>query len=121
MFLMDRETLVGILNITQSILLDYFYYSPESLLRFFKYFQDFMVDEYLRFYEQADEGYKIELKYDWQSRRELTSCLASYGLHRSLVDMLYFSELELHAFENLIPKCTGVQHDFKQSIERAHS
>lgn len=120
MFLMDRETLVGILNITRSILLDYFYYSPESLAGFFQYFQDFMVKEYLDFYEEAEHSYKMELKYDWQARKELTNYLSSFGLHRSLVDVLHFTDEELYAFENLIPKCTGVQYDFKQSIERAY-
>lgn len=120
MFLMDKETMVGLLNICQSILLDYFYYAEECLEPFFKYFQEYMIDEYVTFYDGADYSTKMELKYDWQSRRNFTAYLMSKGIHRSLVDILHFSDEELNAFENLIPKYTGVHHDFKQSIERAN-
>lgn len=120
MFLMDKPTMTTILTITQTILLDYFFYSPECLDPFLKYFSDFTVSEYINVYNDSDYSFKMEIKYDWEARKEFTSYLMSHGIHRSLVDILHFTDEELKAFENLIPKCTGVHHDFKQIIERAH-
>lgn len=119
MFFLDQEIFKGIMRITSNILVKYFYYDKEALARFYDYFGDTMQDEYVLWEETADKEYKRDLRHDPILRKHFTSYFVSYHLHDVLVQNLYFTEVELDCFENILPKYTGEIDDTKQSSKRA--
>lgn len=120
MFLLDKDMFTGILRVTTIILQDYFYYSNECLAKFFDEFVEVIADDYVQFYSNATDKLKHELKYHPLKRKYFTSYFVSYHLHEVLAAKLHFTEMELQAFENLIPKYTGVHKHDKQINKRAY-
>lgn len=119
MVLLDRLIYKGILRITTRILQNNFFYDEGSLARFLQIFDATMKEEYLQFDLAADSKFKWQLKIDKYLRHDFTSWFVSYHLHDILVDDLFFTEEELDAFENILPKYQGVQNDSKQINKRA--
>jgi hypothetical protein len=118
--LLDQEIYKGILRITATILQNHFYYSLESLERFFDCFAEAVEDAYILFQETASEGFLDQIKEDTTARREFTSTFISTQMHEVLVYDLHFTELELDCFELFLPHCTGANDDTKQSHKRTH-
>jgi hypothetical protein len=104
---LDENVVKGILRITCSILRDNFFYSEEALGRFLDIFADLVSEEVEYCACYMDEGYQLRLKYDKQERKEFTCYFITCQVHDILVDFLYFSDLELDAFQDFLPRYTG--------------
>jgi hypothetical protein len=117
--LLDTVILKGILSITTKILKFNFFYDEESLERFFKLFENYIVEDYLCFEKNATKDVILQLKLDSQARSYFTSYFVSANLHDILVCEMHFTDSELDAFENLLPKL-GVNHGSKPSRKRAY-
>lgn len=118
--LLDNEIYQGILFVTTKILKDNFFYSNECLDRFFTIYTEVMTDEYEQFECTACMDFKYNLDTDPELKRDFTSYFVSTNLHDILVHDLHFNDLELFAFDNLLPEYIGAKHDAKQNNERAH-
>lgn len=113
MFLLDKYVFTGIVDITQDILKNYFFYDNESLNNFFDDFVNCMANEYTIFHQNVDFDFKRQLRFDLNTRRHFTSYFVSWHLHDLLVNNLHFTDMELDLFENILPKFVGV-YDVKQ-------
>lgn len=118
LLVLDREILQNIVTVSCSILQNNFYYSEEVLTRFVDVLGDVLGDEMEALEEWIDYEFKMSMKYDVLARKEFTCYFVSSNLHDVLVYDLHFSEQELDAFENILPKYTGVADDTKQRSER---
>jgi hypothetical protein len=118
--LLEREILRDILTVTCSILKNHFFYDTDSLKQFLEVFTNEMEYGCGRFGDQADEDILLRLKYDRKARALFTTYFASANLREILIDFFYFSEMELEAFDNLLPKYSGVADDIEPRNQRAH-
>jgi hypothetical protein len=118
MFLLDKYVFTGIVDITQNILQNYFFYDTECINNFFDDFVDCMADEYRQCYESMDQQLRTELKLSRDRRKHFTSYFVTWHLHDLLVNNLHFSKLELDMFENILPKFTGANHAKQQGYQR---
>jgi hypothetical protein len=120
LLVLDREILHNIMTVTCSILQNNFYYCEDVLIRFVETFADVLEDEMEALDEWIDRDFKMTMKYDGLARKEFTCYFVSAHLHDVLVYDLHFTDQELDAFENILPKYTGVTDDTKQRSQRAH-
>jgi hypothetical protein len=119
LLVLDREILHNIISVSCSILQNNFYYSEEVLSRFVDTLGDILGDEMEALDEWLDQDFKMSMKYDILARKEFTCYFVSSHLHDVMVYDLHFSEQELDAFENILPKYTGVADDTRPRSERA--
>lgn len=120
MFLLDDEIYKGVCSISSSILKNNFFYSNDCLSRFIIIFSDFVSDEYNIFYETACEEFKRNLSIDIELRKDFTAYFLSMILSKILVEDFYFNDLELEAFDNLLPELIGAKQDANKINKRAH-
>jgi hypothetical protein len=116
----NSNLLKEMLRITCSILGEYFYYDKKEIKPFLDDFADDFVDDLTEFMQTADPEIIDELKRFSKSRFYFTCYFTSEILHRNLVEKLHFSEQELLAFENILPKYTGERSYAKQKHSRTH-
>lgn len=119
LLVLDREILQDIMTVTCTILQNNFFYSEPVLSRFVDTMADVLGDEMEALDEWIDQDFKMTMKYDRLARKEFTCYFVSDHLHDVLVYDMHFSDQELDAFENILPKYTGVTDDTKQRSERA--
>lgn len=118
--LLERTILKEILYTACLILKKHFFYDEESITHFLDDFTNEMIFGYGCFDEKADEETRLRLKYDRKARALFTNYFASANLHDILINYLHFSEQELEAFENILPRYAGVTDDVKPSNKRAY-
>lgn len=118
--LLERDVLRDILTVTCSILQNNFFYDEDSLGRFLDIFTNEMEYDFACFNEKADDDFRLRLKYDRKARALFTTYFTSMNLRETLIDFFYFSEMELEAFDNLLPKYSGVADDTEPRNERAY-
>ena len=116
---LDRGILNDIMTVTCSILQNNFYYSETVLDRFIDTLSDVLADEMEALDQWIDQDFKMMMKYDGLARKEFTCYFVSEHLHDVLVYDMHFSDQELDAFENILPKYTGVADDTKQRSQGA--
>jgi hypothetical protein len=119
LLVLDRQILQNIITVSCSILQNNFYYSEDVLIRFVDTLSDVLADEMEALDSWIDLDFKMSMKYDVLARKEFTCYFVSSNLHDVLVYDMHFSEQELDAFENILPKYTGVTDDTKPRSERA--
>jgi hypothetical protein len=120
LLVLDREILQNIMSVTCSVLQNNFYYSEEVLNRFVDTLADVLGDEMEALDEWIDHEFKMTMKYDKMARKEFTCYFVSAHLHDVMVYDFNFSDQELDAFENILPKYTGVADDTKQRSQRTN-
>jgi len=118
--LLDRDILEEILYYTCTILKKHFFYDEESVMRFLHRFTDTIESELIRFGNWANQEIQIQLKYDRSARFYFTSYFVSVNLRNVMVEHLHFSESELEAFDNVLPKYSEVIESVKPCNQRAH-
>lgn len=117
---LDRIALEEMLTVTSLILQKYFFYDEESVSRFFHVFTDEMERELICFESEASLETRIQIKHDRVARLYFTIYFASFQIRRVLINYLHFTEAELKAFENLVPKNSEVAKNAKSCSQRAH-
>jgi hypothetical protein len=122
MDLLDKTMFKAILRITCTILEDNFFYDKMALKRFLDNFHEVMENEYLLLESSVDKDFRLCMKYDLCAKKHFTSYFLSFHLHDILVERLFFSDLELQMFENILPKFVGVQDAYasKRNKREAH-
>jgi hypothetical protein len=117
---LDRIALEEILLVTCCILEKHFYYDQACISRFLNIFSDVLKFEINFFDLQAEPELRYKLKHDKQACFYFTIYFVSAHMREILIDHLYFSELELIAFDNLLPKYSEVNKNVKPCSQRAH-
>jgi hypothetical protein len=118
MLLIDYQVYHEIFKLTAKILRDNFFYSNEVLSRFIEMFNKTIEAEYEILEQTAADDFRKEMKSDQLMRFQFTSYFVSVHLQNVLVDEFHFSDMELDAFDNILPKLIGANSDVKQSNER---
>jgi hypothetical protein len=118
--LLDRQIFKEILLITCAIFKNNFFYDKESIERFLKIFTEIIKGECEIFDRFADENIRLRLKYDHDARKEFTAYFVSIHLREIMIEHLNFSEMELQAFENVLPKYSEASDDVEPYSQRAH-
>jgi hypothetical protein len=111
-----------ILNVTCSILRTNFYYEDESLDDFVKIFTNDISTELLFFEANAHPETLDKLHEDNKARLYFTCYFVSAHLRDIFINKLHFTEQEIYAFENILPKYTGEsrRYETKSEYKRAH-
>ena len=117
---LDRVVLEEILLVTCSILKKYFFYDEESIARFLQVFTMVVECELDCFDHWASEEVRIQLQFDRKARFYFTNYFVSANLRNVMIHYLHFTESELQAFENVLPKYSEVIEDVKSCNQRAH-
>lgn len=117
---LDRDVLEEILCITCSILKKHFFYDQESVTRFLHMFTNAVEYELDCFENWANQEIQIQLKYDRKARFYFTNYFVSANLRNVMIRCLHFSESELEAFDNVLPKYSEVNKNAKSYNQRAH-
>lgn len=121
MTILETDVMKGILLVTTSILRQNFFYEDEILSKFLCGFTAEIQQELSRFQASAEFGVLDELHNNRKARLYFTCYFISAHLRDFFLHELHFSEQELIAFENLLPKYTGdFDYDDKQGCSRAH-
>jgi hypothetical protein len=118
--LLDRDILEEILYFTCTILKKHFFYDEEGVMRFLHIFTDTVEFELIQFGNWANQQIQLRLKYDQSARFYFTSYFVSVNLRNVMVEHLHFSESELEAFDNFLPKYSEVIENVKSYNQRAH-
>ncbi len=103
-----------ILEVTCSILERNFYYSNESIKRFLDLFTEDTLDELENFEAFAEQRILDELHNSYKARLYFTCYFTSAQLRYIFLNELHFTEQELKAFENFLPKYQGDKTNEKQ-------
>ena len=117
---LDRNVVEEIFVITCAILKKHFFYDEESISRFLHVFTDSIEYELICFENWANKEIQIQLKYDRKARFYFTNYFVSANLRHVMIKHLHFSESELEAFDNVLPKYSEVIEDVKSCSQRAH-
>lgn len=121
MTIFETEVMKGILLVTGSILRRNFFYEDEALSSFLIGFTDEIKQELGLFQAYAEYGILDELHKNRKARLYFTCYFVSAHLREYFLEHLNFTEQELVAFENLLPKYTGeFSYGDKQGCTRAH-
>lgn len=118
--LLDRRIFKEILLITCAIFENNFFYDKASIERFLKIFTKVIKKECEIFDECMDENLRLRLKYDYDACKEFTAYFVSVHLREIMIEHLNFSEMELQAFENVLPKYSEASDDVEPYSQRAH-
>jgi hypothetical protein len=109
----DQYMLKAIVTVTCAILRNNFFYSDERISWFINMFTDEIANE-LDFFETFAEQYILEeLRTDRLARFHFTCYFTSTNLRRVFINDMHFSEQELYAFENILPKYIGEQYYYE--------
>ena len=111
-----------ILTVTCSILQANFYYEDESLKEFIGVFTNDISNELLFFEANAHPETLEKLHKDGKARLYFTCYFVSAHLRDIFINKMNFTEQEIHAFENILPKYTGeIRHyEAKPKHKRTH-
>lgn len=119
--LLNKGILQDIMMVTCSILQNNFFYDQDSLARFIDIFTDELEFEYACFQDEANHEMKLRLKHDKKARNSFTTYFVSAHLRDILIDYLHFTEMELEAFDNILPKYSEVAaNDIESCNQRTH-
>jgi hypothetical protein len=121
--IIDKTALKQILEVTCSILINKFFYEPETVIEDLNYLGDYLSEELEIFQAVADEDFILELENDKVVRLYFTCYFISTHLREFLIGELHFSEQELKAFENFLPKIgesRNEKHQPQPKHERAY-
>jgi hypothetical protein len=111
----NPDVMKQILSVTCDILRTNFFYEEESLGRFLDLMSDVLGEELDFFQYNAEPAVLEELYCDSEARLYFTCYFVSAHLREVFIHDLHFTEQELHAFESILPKYTGVYHEKQQS------
>jgi hypothetical protein len=114
----DPQLMKAIIKITCSVLRDNFFYSDESIASFINTFTDDMANALDEFEAFAEESIINELHRDRLARFHFTCYFTSVNLRFIFINKMHFTEQELQAFENLLPKYIGEKRYEKQRHTR---
>lgn len=120
MAIFDLTVTKEILRVTCQILKQNFFYSDEVIGDFLECFTEVTGKELDNFEYFADPKVLDELHRDSLSRMHFTCYFISAHLREILIHRFNFSEQELYAFENILPKYTGERRHEKPKRERTH-
>jgi len=122
MAIFDTEIMKQILMVTCSILERNFFYDKNSLQRFLDLFTEDTLVEIDNFVAFAEPHILEELHHRYKARLYFTCYFVSAQLRFIFLNELHFTEQEIKAFENFLPKYTGEKNGKQQSPkrERAH-
>ena len=116
---LDRFALEEILTTTSSILEKHFFYDGDGISRFLDIFLDVIEHELNLFELQAHPETIIQIKYDRNARFFFTLYFVSINLRQIMIEHLHFTELELKAFDSVLPKYSEVE-NVEPYSQRAH-
>lgn len=105
MSIFDQDTMKEILRVTCCILKNNFYYSKESLHEFLDIFAKEAAKGLRHFALNAQHEILYELYRDQSARIYFTCYITSAYLRDIFINVLFFTDKELIAFESIIPKC----------------
>jgi hypothetical protein len=111
---LDPAILKAILQVTCSILEKNFFYDKETISVFLTKFTDDTIQELELFEQSTDPEILYELETDPKARLHFTCYLASSQLRHIFLNELHFTEQELNAFDNILPKHTGENYEKRQ-------
>jgi hypothetical protein len=107
MAIFDSTVVKQILLVTCSILEKNFFYSKEAIQDFLDVFTEELGDELENFEMFAEPDILDTLHRGGKPRLYFTCYFTSAQLRYIFLNHLHFTEQELHAFENILPKYTG--------------
>lgn len=114
MTIFDAEIMKRILQVTCTILERNFFYDSEATKRFLDLFTEDTLVELENFEAFAEPRIIDELHRSAKARLYFTCYFTSAQLRYIFLNELHFTEQELHAFENFLPKYTGDKSNEKQ-------
>lgn len=114
MAIFDSEVVKAILGVTCSILEKNFFYDKEAISHFLNAFTEDTVIELNNFEQFAEPEIIAELHRGGKPRLYFTCYFVSAQLRHVFLNELHFTEQELYAFENLLPKYTGENYEKRQ-------
>lgn len=121
MAILDEDITKKILQVTCSILERNFFYDGDSIKQFLDYFTDDMVEELDYFVQFAEPQILQELETSYKSRLYFTCYFVSAQLRYIFLNKLHFTEEELHAFENFLPRYTGENNEKHRPSKHART
>jgi hypothetical protein len=117
----EPSILKDIMTVTCSILKRNFFYEDESLVDFLDNFTEILGLELDFFEANAKESVIDDLYNDIGARAHFTCYFTSAHLREYFIQEMFFTEQELYAFENILPKYTGERYEKRKTrFERAH-
>ena len=114
MHILDLQATKTILQVSCDILEKKFYYDSDALSRFLNIFSHEVGEELQRFMEHAYDETLDEICSSRKTRMYFTIYFVSANLRFILKSHLHFTEQEIYAFENFLPKYTGERHGKQQ-------
>jgi hypothetical protein len=115
----DPKVMKEILGVTCSILERNFFYAPEELNFFLETFAEGFSEDIVGFESYAEKEILAELHRSKKARNYFTCYLVSAHLRDIFINEFHFSEQELEAFENILPKYAGEKrHEHKSRKQR---
>ena len=118
MAIFDAEVMKQILKVTCSILERNFFYDSDNIKRFLDLFTEDTLVELESFEAFAEPQIIEELHSNYKARLYFTCYFVSAQLRFIFLNELHFTEQELKAFENFLPKYTGENNGKQQSPKR---
>lgn len=115
----DPTMMKSLVRITCMILRENFFYSEEQLAKFLQIFTEDAGNDLNYFEEYGDEDIIDELRHDLLARLHFTCYFTSVHVRQIFLNKLHFSEQELQAFQNILPKYLGEPHERKSRYTRA--
>jgi hypothetical protein len=100
-----------LLHVTCTILKDNFYYDNDALDRFLYTFKEHMTVELIEFGLNTEREVLAELHHSYRARWHFTCYFISAHMREIFLHTMHFSEQELFAFDNILPKYLGAKQD----------
>ena len=114
MYIIDFAATKMILQVTCDILEKKFFYDSDALSRFLDTFSFVMGEETEAFIQYTEPEILDEICSSRKTRMYFTIYFVSANLRHILLHDLHFTEQEIIAFENFLPKYTGERHGKQQ-------
>jgi len=118
MLIFDTEIMKQILTVTCSILQKNFFYDGDNLQRFLDFFTEDTLVEIDNFVAFAEPHILEELQNSHKARLYFTCYFVSAQLRFIFLNELHFTEQELKAFENFLPRYIGEENGKQQPPKR---